>query len=97
VLESLTQVLDQFDAAMERGAQGRRAHVGASAELRDVAEDLVQIVHSMDGVNRLRFANGADLLAEWESASNILATPRSASAKPGSQEPPPSGGEVRAA
>jgi hypothetical protein len=96
VLDSLIQVLDQFDAAMERGAQGRRAHVGASAELRNVAEELVQIVQSMDGVNRLRFANDADLLAEWESASNILATPRSAPAKPGSQEPPP-GGEVRAA
>jgi len=99
VLDSLIQVLDQFDAAMERGTEGRRAHVGASAELRDVAEELVQIVQSMDGVNRLRFANNADLLAEWESASNILATPRSAPATAGSSDtpPPPASGEVRAA
>ena len=97
VLDSLMQVLDQFDAAMERGTEGRRAHVGASAELRDVAEDLVQVVQSMDGVNRLRFANNADLLAEWQSASTIVATPRSGSATPGSPEPPPASGEVRAA
>jgi len=97
VLESLVQVLDQFDAAIDRGTEGRRAHVGASAELRDVAEELVRIVHGMDGVNRLRFATDADLLAEWESASNIVATPRSAPATGGPSETPPAGGEIRAA
>jgi hypothetical protein len=97
VLESLTQVLDQFDTAINNGTEARRAHVGASAELQDVASELVQIVHGMDGVNRLRFANDADLLAEWESASNIIATPRSTPATPGSQETPPAGSEIRAA
>jgi len=38
VLDNLVQVLDQFDAAVEHGAEGRQAHVGASAELHAVAD-----------------------------------------------------------
>jgi len=70
--------------------------VGASAELKDVADEVVQIVHVMDGLNRYRFMTDGELLAAWESASNVLAAPRAPAAKPGSQEPP-AGGEVRPA
>ena len=44
VLDNLVQALDQFDAAVESGAEGRRAHVGASAELTAVADEVFQIV-----------------------------------------------------
>ena len=33
VLDSLVEALDEFDRAIERGSDGRREHVGASAEL----------------------------------------------------------------
>ena len=77
VLDNLVQALDQFDTAVEHGSDGRRAHVGASAELRAVADEVVQIVSVMDGLNRYRFMNDAELLAAWESARNVFATPRS--------------------
>ena len=50
----------------------RRAHIGASAELAAVAEELIQVVRLMDGLNRYRFADDANSLAEWESASNTV-------------------------
>jgi hypothetical protein len=83
VLENLTQALDQFDAAVEHGSEGRQAHVGASAELNAVADEIVQVVRVMDGLNRYRFMSDAELLASWESASNVRATPRNtAESKP---------------
>lgn len=91
VLENLTQALDQFDVALERGSAGRQAHVGASAELHAVADEIVQVVRVMDGLNRYRFMNDAELLAAWDSASNVLATPRS------SADPKPAQGEIRPA
>jgi hypothetical protein len=77
VLESLALALDQFDLVVEQGTNGRRTHVGASAELDTVAEELVQVVRLMDGLNRYRFANDSDSLAEWESTSNTFGPPRS--------------------
>ena len=56
VLVDLNQSLDQFDAAVDQGTAGRQAHVGASAELNAVADEIVQIVRVMDGLNRYRFA-----------------------------------------
>ncbi len=89
VLDNLVQALDQFDAAVESGAEGRRAHVGASAELTAVADEVFQIVNVMDGLNRYRFMNDAELLAAWESASNVLAAPRAA------EKPAPGGAAGR--
>jgi hypothetical protein len=103
VLASLTQALDQFDAAVESGAEGRQAHVGASAELRAVADEVVQVVRVMDGLNRYRFMTDTESLAAWASASNVPAASRARKgAEPGSgTEPqpgtPPAGGEVRPA
>ena len=98
VLDNLVQALDQFDAAMEQAAEGRQAHVGASAELKAVADEVVQVVNVMDGLNRYRFMNDAELLAAWESASNVLAAPRSGtSTRPTPDPAPPTGGEIRPA
>ena len=38
-----------------------------------MAEELIQVVRLMDGLNRYRFADDADSLAEWVSASNTVA------------------------
>jgi hypothetical protein len=96
VLDSLNEALDQFDAAMEHGSAGRQAHVGASAELSAVADEVVQIINVMDGLNRYRFMKDRELLTAWESASSVLATPKSAP-KPGPETPGAAGGEVRPA
>jgi hypothetical protein len=89
VLDNLMQALDQFDAAVEQGLEGRQAHVGASAELRSVADEVVQVVRVMDRLNRYRFINDAELLAAWESASNVAGPPKSSvPAKPAPGETP---------
>jgi hypothetical protein len=98
VLDNLMEALDQFDAAVDQGLAGRQTHVGASAELRAVADEIVEIVRVMDGLNRYRFMNDAERLAAWESASNIVGPPKpDAPAKPAPGETPPADGEVRAA
>ena len=77
VLQSLNQALEQFDRAVERGTVGRRAHVGARAELKAIADEVVQVVRLMDGSNRFRFANDPESLAAWGSASNTFGPVRS--------------------
>jgi hypothetical protein len=78
VLESLTQALGQFDQAVDRGINGRQAHVGARAELKAISDEVVQVVRLMDGSNRFRFANEPESLAAWESASNTFGPVRKA-------------------
>lgn len=102
VLDGLTQSLNQFDAALEHGAEGRRTHIGASADLDAVADEIVKLVRAMDGFNRLRYARDPELLAAWTSASTVAATPRSAAEKPAAEKPapetqPPADGAVRPA
>ncbi len=96
VLADLAAGLDQFDVATEQGQAGRQAHVGASAELHELADELVQIVNVMDGLVRHRFRTDAEALAAWESASNVPGPFRSAKSG-GPESTPPAGGEVRAA
>jgi len=100
VLSGLKVALDQFETAVEQGSAGRLAHVGATAELVAIAEEVVQEVKVMNGLVRIRFANQPEVLAAWESAINVVATPRPE--KPDSDEPAspggtPSGGQVRPA
>jgi hypothetical protein len=93
VLTGLTEALNEFDAAVDRGAEGRSAHVGASAELDAVGNEIVQVVNVMAGTNRLRFAHDPELLATWESVSNVFATSR-VDAKPTTDQTPPAAGAV---
>jgi hypothetical protein len=72
VLSDLKVNLDQFQVAVEQDAAGRLAHVGASAELITVSEELVQVVKVMNGLVHIRFANQPEVLAAWESASNVF-------------------------
>jgi hypothetical protein len=82
---------------VEQGAAGRLAHVGASAELVVVADAGVQVVNVMNGLIRIRFGNQPELLAAWESAKNVLATPRPGETKPSTDGTPPADGAVKPA
>jgi hypothetical protein len=96
VLSGLKVAIDQFESAVEQGAAGRLAHVGASAQLVTIADEVVQVVKVMNGLNRVRFAGDSELLAAWESATNVVATARPEPKVPPS--PGPSGpGEIRPA
>jgi hypothetical protein len=80
VLDGLLRALEQFDGAIHQELEGRRQHVGASAELDQIADEAVQIVGILDALNRLRFEHNAELMAAWQSTSSVLAAPRSRSA-----------------
>lgn len=97
VLQGLTEALNEFEAVSNQGSQGRAAHIAASFELDAVADEVVQVVKVMDGLNRFRFARDGELLRSWEAASDIVATPQPAEVKPETGGPPPAGGEVRPA
>ena len=76
VLDEFVRMLDQFDAAVALGNDGRTAHIGATRELRAVSSEIVRAVRVMNGRNRQRFAEDAQLLGSWISASTVLGTPR---------------------
>lgn len=98
VLDGLTESLNLFDEAVKQGADGRRAHVGASAELDEIATEVAQIVSVMDGLNQVRFSRDAELLASWINASAVVATPRPpATPTPPTGDVPPAAGEVKPA
>ena len=94
VLDEFVRKLDQFDAAVALGIEGRTAHVGATRELQAVASEIVRTVRVMHGRNRQRFAADEQLLGSWISASTVLGTPRPGTEPEGET---PAGGEVRPA
>jgi hypothetical protein len=89
VLSGLQVALEQFETAAEQGAAGRLMHVGATAELSTVGDEVVQIVNVMTGLIHVRFVSQPEILVEWESASSVVAAPRT--------EDKPDTGEVRPA
>jgi hypothetical protein len=98
LLDGLVRDVKQFDLTMEQGTEARRSHVGASAELDAIGEQILHLVKVMDALNRFRFAEVPELLAEWESASKVFGPVHSNGEKPDSQEvTPPAGGETRPA
>ena len=99
VLDELRQSLDEFDAAMVGGAEARAAHVRASAELRRLANEVVQVVRVLDRFNRVRFRDLPDALAEWRSVSNVAESrgKKEPEDGEGSGGAPEDGGEARPA
>jgi hypothetical protein len=103
VLLDLSHSLDQFDQAVEQGTNARRTHIGASADLDALEDELIQIMRLMDGSNRYRFSGNPDALAEWESARNTFAPSRQGSGAAGQRGsndvPPPTsaGDEIKPA
>ena len=91
VLDGLRNRFRNSMQVVEQGAEGRRVHVGARADLDVVADEVVQIVRVIDGLNRFRFARDPELLAAWKSASNVTDSPRQP------EKTPPSGDQIKPA
>lgn len=85
ILDSLGESLDQFDEVVQHGAEGRRVHIGARANLEVAADEVVQIVKILDGYNRYRFIAQPDLLAAWTAARNVVRTGGQADGRTGGQ------------
>ena len=97
LLDDLVKNMEQFDQAVEQGRDARRIHVSASAELDAIGDEIVQLVKVMDAHNRSRFAGAVEMLAEWESASNVFGPVRTSEKPTSPEETPPSGGETKTA
>jgi hypothetical protein len=67
----LTAGVTAFESLSEAANAGRRDHVGARADLTAVADEIMEVVGLLDGLNRARFASTPDLLAAWDSARNV--------------------------
>jgi hypothetical protein len=85
VLDDLTAKMSAYEEAVRQSVEGRRQHIGATADLQAVAEEIVRVVQVLDGFQRLRFARDPERLAAWVGASSIRATPHAA--EPVSPEP----------
>ena len=70
-LEELNAALDQYQQALEQQHEGRVAHVGARKDLKTVTAEVLALVGQLDGMNRYRFRKDSELLAGWESATNV--------------------------
>ena len=101
VLEQFGRMLDEFDAAVALGIEGRSKHMGATAQLRLLATEIARAVRVMNGRNRQRFEENGQMLASWLAASAVLGTPRGGGSEPVPAPTPeggtPSTGEVRPA
>jgi hypothetical protein len=101
VLEEFGKLLDEFDAAVALGRQGRTLHTAATRELHSLTTAVRKIVRAMDARNRQRFQNDRQALEQWISARKVLGTPRGSSGgadTPAAPEgPTPPAGDVRPA
>ena len=101
VLVEFERMLDQFDAAMRLGAEGRVRHTAATRELVALTKEAGRLVRGMDARIRIRYRNDLPALEQWVSARAVLGVPRPV--EDGAEPPvveggtPEAGGEVRPA
>ena len=72
VVDDLGKALGEFERTLEASREGRREHVGASADLAAVAAEIAEQVQLLDGVVQYRFGDDAELMGAWASARNVL-------------------------
>ena len=71
LLDELQGMFAAFESASEDARARRLSRVGASADLHEIAGDLMEEVRVLDGVNRWRFGKEPEILAEWLSARHL--------------------------
>lgn len=72
LLDDLSVAFGEFEDATAAAHEGRRYHVGASADLTLVTGEIVKLVHKLDRLNRYRFRKDPELKAAWESARVVV-------------------------
>jgi len=71
VLDQLDKALDEYEGLIEQANAGRRAHTGATMELRTLSSELARIAGRLDAMVRYTFRDRADLIGAWTSARNV--------------------------
>jgi hypothetical protein len=86
VLVQFGRWLDEFDAVLTMGAQGRTVHTAATRELGALTKEAQGVVRAMDARNRLRFDGDRQALELWVSARAVLGSPTGAAKDGGATE-----------
>jgi hypothetical protein len=98
LLDDLTLMFGEFEQASVAANSGRRAHIGARADLLEVTGELVGLVKQLDGLARYRFRLDTGLSAAWKSASDVVGPfgsgPAEEPASEGEPEKPAAGGKA---
>ena len=102
VLVEMERMLEQFDAAVRLGAEGRVRHTAATRELVALTKEAGRLVRAMEARVRIRYRDDRAALEQWVSARTVLGTPVRATEEEGGATPPAggapgAGGEVRPA
>jgi len=98
LLEELTKMVDDFEAASEAARTARRDHIGARVDLDVITAELKEQVRLLDGITRYRFGGDAEMMAEWNAAKQMLRVPvPGLVGAPVTPAPTPPAGEVEKA
>ena len=74
VLDDFTRSLGDYEQAIRELASGRLSHVGARAELEEIAREIDRIVKLLDGFYRVRLGRQQEGWAAWNSAKRVERT-----------------------
>jgi hypothetical protein len=66
--ERIAQGLNQYESVEVKKAVSTQSHVGASAEIEKVRHEMLLVLRHLDALQRVRFADNAEMLAAWRSA-----------------------------
>jgi len=72
VLDELARSMSEFERTLEASREGRREHVGASAELKAIVAAVSEQVKLLDGVVQYQFGDNAELMGAWASVRNVV-------------------------
>lgn len=84
LLARIAENLGRYERAVSVKDNSRAAHVGARAELDEVADDIMEVVRHLDALYSLKYRDNPELQAAWKSARNV---PWPISAPPASTTP----------
>lgn len=71
LLEELQRLVSDFETASEEARAKRLSHIGARADLQEIAGALMEEVRVLDGINRWRFGKDPEVMAEWQAARHL--------------------------
>lgn len=75
-LAALKREVKEFEDSMEVSQAGRRDHVGASADLGAVTNEVVKLIGMLDAFNQFRYRDDGELLAGWNLVTRVRAPSR---------------------
>lgn len=94
LLEELQRMLAEFEVASEEARAKRLSHIGARADLQQIAGALMEEVRVLDGINRWRFGKDPEVMAEWNAARHLPSSAPAGQPANSKEVTPPEAGRV---